>query len=72
MAELTRIEQEVVKAMTALGATKDSGAKSSAEIVKRSNRPKGLVANALASLARKKAVQRVARDKSATYYLSKA
>ena len=72
MAELTRTEQAVIKAMEELGATKDSGIKSVSEITKKSNRPMGLVANTLSTLAQKKVVKRVAKEKSAGYYLSKA
>jgi len=72
MAELTRTEQAIVKAMEALGATKDSSIKTVSEITKKSNRPPGLVANTLSTLAQKKVVKRVAKEKSAGYYLSKA
>ena len=72
MAELNLIEREVIKTMADLGATKDASAKTAADIIKKSNRPRGLVANALASLAQKKVVQRVVKEKSAMYYTLKA
>lgn len=71
MAELTRIEQDIVKAMVGLGATREAGAKTVAEITGRANRPKGLVANTLSSLVRKKAAQRAVKGKTAGYYALK-
>ncbi len=65
------MEQDVIKAMQALGADKESGTKSVDEIAKKANRPSGLVANVLSSLTVKKAVKRVTKDKAAKYYAAK-
>ncbi|MDE1811065.1 MAG: transcriptional regulator [Candidatus Micrarchaeota archaeon] len=69
MADLTPIEQIVVKAMEELGATKDSVIKTADDITKKSNRPKGLVTNALTSLSQKGVIKRVAREKASGYYV---
>ena len=53
MVELTPIEQSVLQAMQELGATKDTVIKTADDITKKSNRPKGLVTNALVSLSQK-------------------
>jgi predicted transcriptional regulator len=71
MAELTPIEQAVIQAMQELGATKDTSIKTADDITKRSNRPKGLVTNALVSLMQKGVIKRVAREKAAGYYVIK-
>jgi hypothetical protein len=47
MPELTIIEQDVIKAMQALGADKESGTRSVDDIARKANRPSGLVANTL-------------------------
>ncbi|MDE1833525.1 MAG: transcriptional regulator [Candidatus Micrarchaeota archaeon] len=72
MADLTPIEQIVVKAMEELGATKDTVIKTADDITKKSNRPKGLVTNALVTLSQKGVIKRVAREKAAGYYVVKA
>lgn len=61
-------EQEVIKAMHALGADKESGTKSVDDIARKANRTSGLVANILSVLVGKKAVKRVLKDKAARYY----
>ena len=70
--QLTRTEQAIIKAMTDLGATKEAGIKSASEITKKANRPMGLVTNTLSALAQKKVVKRIAKEKSAGYYVIKA
>jgi hypothetical protein len=70
-AQLTTIEKAVIKAMEELGATKDSGIRTATEITKKSNRPMGLVTNSLSALVQKKMVKRVAKEKSAGYYIAK-
>lgn len=69
MVDITPIEQTVIKAMEELGATKDSSIKTADDITKKSNRPKGLVTNALVSLSNKGIIKRVAREKAAGYYI---
>ena len=71
MADLTPIEQAVLASMKELGATKDSVIKTADDITKKSNRPKGLVTNALVSLSQKGVIKRVAREKAAGYYIIK-
>jgi predicted transcriptional regulator len=69
MAELTPIEGMIVKAMQDLGATKDSSIKTSDDIAKKCNRPKGMVNNALVALVQKGVIKRVAREKASGYYI---
>ena len=71
MAELTKSEQEIIKAMEGLGANKDSSMKGANEISRKANRPRGLVANVLSSLVRKNMAKRAVKGKAAGYYLSK-
>jgi len=71
MVELTPIEQAVITAMKELGATKDTVIKTADDITKKSNRPKGLVTNALVTLMQKGVIKRVAREKAAGYYILK-
>ncbi len=71
MTDLTPIEQTIIEAMKELGATKDTVIKTADDITKKSNRPKGLVTNALVSLANKGVIKRVAREKAAGYYIVK-
>ncbi len=69
MADLTPIENEVLNAMKEIGATSEEKKKTADDIAKKSNRPKSLVTNALVTLLNKGAVKRVAREKSAGYYI---
>ena len=69
MVELNPIEQTVLKAMQELGATKDTSIKTADDIMKKCNRPKGVVANSLVSLLQKGVIKRVAREKAAGYYI---
>lgn len=69
MADLTQIEQIVLKAMQDIGATKDSAIKTADDITKKCNRPKGLVNNTLAALAHRGVIKRVAREKASGYYI---
>ncbi len=69
MAEFTQMENEVLSAMKVLGATAEDKKKTADDIAKKSNRPKSLVTNTLVLLANKGAVKRVAREKSAGYYV---
>ncbi|HUC39141.1 MAG TPA: hypothetical protein VL944_03360 [Candidatus Acidoferrum sp.] len=69
MAEMTPIEELVVKAMQELGATKDSVIKTADDIAKKCNRPKGMVANTLVSLMQKNVIKRIAREKASGYYV---
>ncbi|MCL4381836.1 transcriptional regulator [Candidatus Marsarchaeota archaeon] len=69
MVELNPIEQTVLKAMQELGATKDTSIKTADDIMKKCNRPKGVVTNSLVSLLQKGVIKRVAREKAAGYYI---
>lgn len=69
MADLTPIESEVVNAMKEIGAMTDEKKKTADDIAKKCNRPKGLVANALVTLAQKGIIKRVAREKASGYYV---
>jgi predicted transcriptional regulator len=71
MVDLTPIEQAVLQAMQELGAVKDTTIKTADDITKKSNRPKGLVTNALVALSQKGVIKRVAREKAAGYYIVK-
>lgn len=72
MSELNNVEQLIIDAMTALGATKDSSIKTADDIAKKCNRPKGLITNTLVSLTTKGYLKRVAREKAAGYYIVKS
>lgn len=69
MVDLTPIENEVVNAMKEIGASSEEKKKTADDIAKKSNRPKSMVTNALVSLAQKGVIKRVAREKSAGYYV---
>ncbi len=69
MADLTPMEQLIMKAMQDLGATKDTSIKTADDITKKCNRPKGLVNNTLADLAHKGVIKRIAREKASGYYI---
>ena len=69
MVELNPLEWLIVNAMKELGATKDSALKTAEDITKKTNRPKGLVTNAMVLMAQKGIIKRVAREKAAGYYL---
>jgi predicted transcriptional regulator len=69
MVELNPLERLIVNAMKELGATKDSALKTAEDITKKTNRPKGLVTNAMVVMAQKGIIKRVAREKAAGYYL---
>jgi DNA-binding IscR family transcriptional regulator len=67
--ELTEREQKIVDAMKMLGATSGDKLKTADDVARKSVLPKNLVAVDLLSLANKKIVKRVVREKSAGYYL---
>lgn len=70
MAELTPIENLVLQSMKDLGATKENALKTADDIAKKCNRPKGMVTNTMVSLSQKGLIKRVAREKSAGYYIT--
>jgi predicted transcriptional regulator len=71
MAELTPIEQIVLKALQDIGASDESKMKTADDVQKKCNRPKGQVNNALMSLVSKGVVVRKVREKAAGYFLNK-
>jgi DNA-binding IclR family transcriptional regulator len=70
--ELNPREQQIVDAMKMLGATSETSYKQVDDIARRANMDKNTTANLLMSLVNKKVVKRVAREKSAAYYLMQA
>lgn len=71
MADLTPIEELVVKVLGEMNATDSNAIRTADDITKKCGRPKGLVSNALVSLTQKGLIKRVAREKSAGYFLLK-
>jgi len=71
MADLTPIEQVILKAMEEIGASGEDKMKTADDIMKKCNRPKGQVSNALVSLVQKGVVARKAREKAAGYFIIK-
>lgn len=69
MVDLNPMEQVVVNAMKDLGATKDTTIKTADDIMKKCNRPKGMVTNTLVTLVQKGVIKRVAREKASGYYI---
>jgi len=67
--ELTEREEKIVDAMKMLGATSMDKLKTADDVARKAVLPKNLVSNDLISLANKKVVKRVVREKSAGYYL---
>lgn len=71
MSELTPIEQIVLKAMEEIGASGEDKMKTADDIMKKCNRPKGQVSNALVSMVGKGVVGRKVREKAAGYFIIK-
>lgn len=69
MVDLNPMEQLVVNALKELGATKDTSIKTADDVMKKCNRPKGVVNNTLVSLVQKGVIKRVAREKASGYYI---
>ncbi len=69
MADLTPIEESILSAMKELGANKDTSIKTADDIMRKCNKPKGLVTNTLVTLAQKGIIKRVAREKAAGYFI---
>ncbi len=67
--DLNPVEQLVMNAMKELGATKETSIKTADDIMKKCNRPKGMVNNVLTELVQKGAIKRVAREKASGYYI---
>ena len=72
MAELTPMEDKVLKALVELGATDENKMKTADNVMKKVNMAKGMVASALINLANKGIIKRVVREKASGYYVLKA
>jgi Sugar-specific transcriptional regulator TrmB. len=71
MGDLTPNAQKVYDALKKLGATNEEKLKTADDVMKASQLGKGVVNNALQELQNKGYVKRVARQKSAGYYIIK-
>ena len=72
MAELTPMEDKVLKALVEIGATDENKMKTADNVMKKVNMAKGMVASALINLANKGVIKRVVREKASGYYVIKA
>jgi predicted transcriptional regulator len=72
MAELTPMEDKVLKALVEIGATDEHNMKTADNVMKKVNMAKGMVASALINLANKGVIKRVVREKASGYYVVKA
>ena len=72
MAELTPMEDKVLKALVELGAINDGKMKTADNVMLKVNMAKGMVASALINLANKGVIKRVVREKASGYYMVKA
>jgi hypothetical protein len=71
MADLTPIGQKVYDALKKLGATNPDALRTADDIMRSARLPKGMTNNALMELVTKKYAKRVARQKTAGYYITK-
>ena len=71
MVELTPFEDKCLKALQELGASDENKMKTADNVQKKTNLPKGQVANTLQSLLQKGLVKRVVREKASGYYYIK-
>lgn len=69
MVELTDDEKKIVEALKAFGATEPDKLKTADDIARKAAMPKNIAANRLVEMANKKILKRVAREKSAGYYV---
>jgi len=69
MVELNPIEESIKTTMVDMGANSDEKARTADDIMKRCNKPKGLLTNTLMSLVNKGVVKRVAKEKAARYFV---
>jgi DNA-binding IscR family transcriptional regulator len=67
--DLTDREKKIVDALKMLGATAEDKLKTADDVSRKAVLPKHLVANDLLTLANKKVVKRVVREKAAGYFL---
>ncbi len=71
MAELTPAGQKAYDALKKLGATNPDALRTADDITRAARLPKGMTNNALMELVAKGYARRVARQKSAGYYITK-
>ena len=71
MAELTPAGQKVYDALKKLGATNPDALRTADDVTRTSRLPKGMTNNALMELVAKGYARRMARQKSAGYYITK-
>ncbi|MGC8645076.1 MAG: transcriptional regulator [Thermoplasmata archaeon] len=71
MGDLSANAQKVYDSLKKLGSTSEDKMKTADDVMKASQMGKGVVANALQELQNKGYVKRVARQKSAGYYIIK-
>ncbi|MBA7594998.1 hypothetical protein ES703_01957 [subsurface metagenome] len=71
MAELTTAGQKAYDALKKLGATNPDALRTADDVMRASRLPKGMTNNALMELVAKGYARRVARQKTAGYYITK-
>lgn len=71
MAELTPAGQKAYDALKKLGATNPDALRTADDVTRTSRLPKGMTNNALMELVAKGYARRVARQKTAGYYITK-
>ncbi len=71
MAELTTAGQKAYDALKKLGATNPDALRTADDVMRASRLPKGMTNNALMELVAKGYAKRVARQKTAGYYITK-
>lgn len=69
--ELTNQEKQVYEGLKKVGATAEEKMKTADDVMRSIRLPKGIVNNALQSLIKKGYIKRVAREKSAGYFVVK-
>jgi RIO-like serine/threonine protein kinase len=69
MVDLSEDEKKIVEAMKSLGATREDKIRDADMIAKTAMMPKGKASNAILSLVNKRVLKRIAREKTAGYYL---
>lgn len=69
--ELTNQEKQVYEGLKKVGAVAEEKMKTADDVMRSVRLPKGLVNNALQSLIKKGYIKRVAREKSAGYFVVK-
>ncbi len=69
MVDLTEDEKKIVEALKAFGAIAPDKLKTTDDIAKKAAMPKNIVANKIVEMTNKKILKRVAREKSAGYYV---